>query len=128
MNHVAPSPAVDDSLLRKVSRAFAADAAYYDTEACFPANNIARLRQAGLLALTVPKRYGGGGAGLLETSRVLGVLAEGCASTTLILAMQLFKHGALARTGLWAEQIPGLVVAGAVEEGALINALRVEPE
>jgi len=128
MNHVAPSPAVDDSLLRKVSRAFAADAAYYDTEACFPANHIARLREAGLLALTVPKRYGGGGAGLLDTSRVLGVLAEGCASTTLILAMQLFKQAALTRTGLWSEQVQARVSSEAVEQGALINSLRVEPE
>jgi alkylation response protein AidB-like acyl-CoA dehydrogenase len=128
MNHVALSAAVDDSHLRKLSRAFAADSAYYDSEACFPADNIARLREAGLLALTVPKRYGGGGAGLLDTSRVLGVLAEGCASTTLILAMQLFKQAALTRTGAWPEQVQARVSAEAVEQGALINSLRVEPE
>src|SRR3984957_414179 len=128
MNHVALSAAVDDSHLRKLSRAFAADSAYYDSEACFPANNIARLREAGLLALTVPKRYGGGGAGLLDTSRVLGVLAEGWASTTLILAMQLFKQAALTRTGLWSEQVQARVSSEAVEQGALINSLRVEPE
>jgi alkylation response protein AidB-like acyl-CoA dehydrogenase len=128
MNHVALSAAVDDSHLRKLSRAFAADSAYYDSEACFPADNIARLREAGLLALTVPKRYGGGGAGLLDTSRVLGVLAEGCASTTLILAMQLFKQAALTRTGAWPEQVQACVSAEAVEQGALINSLRVEPE
>jgi alkylation response protein AidB-like acyl-CoA dehydrogenase len=128
MNHVALSAAVDDSHLRKLSRAFAADSAYYDSEACFPADNIARLREAGLLALTVPKRYGGGGAGLLDTSRVLGVLAEGCASTTLILAMQLFKQAALTRTDAWPEQVQARVSAEAVEQGALINSLRVEPE
>jgi alkylation response protein AidB-like acyl-CoA dehydrogenase len=128
MNHVAPSAAIDHSRLRKLSRAFAADAAYYDREACFPADNIARLREAGLLALTVPKRYGGGGAGLLDTSGVLGVLAEGCASTTLILAMQLFKQAALTRTSLWPEQVQARVSAEAVEQGALINSLRVEPE
>ena len=128
MNHVAPSAAIDDSLLRELSRAFAADAARHDSEARFPADNIARLRQAGLLALTVPRRYGGGGAGLLDTSRVLGVLAEGCASTTLILAMQLFKQAALTRTDLWPEQVQARVSAEAVEQGALINSLRVEPE
>ncbi len=128
MNHVAPSPAIEDSHLRKLSRTFAADAAYYDSEACFPADNIARLREAGLLALTVPKRYGGGGAGLLDTSHVLGVLAEGCASTTLILAMQLFKQAALTRTGVWPEQVQARVSLEAVEQGALINSLRVEPE
>ena len=128
MNHVAPSAAVDDSLLLELSRAFAADAAHNDSAARFPADNIARLRQAGLLALTVSKRYGGGGAGLLDTSRVLGALAEGCASTTLILAMQLFKQAALTRTDLWPEQVQARVSAEAVEQGALINSLRVEPE
>jgi alkylation response protein AidB-like acyl-CoA dehydrogenase len=128
MNHVAPSAVVDDSLLSELSRAFAADAAHNDSAARFPADNIARLRQAGLLALTVSKCYGGGGAGLLDTSRVLGVLAEGCASTTLILAMQLFKQAALTRTDLWPEQVQARVSAEAVEQGALINSLRVEPE
>jgi alkylation response protein AidB-like acyl-CoA dehydrogenase len=128
MNHVAPTAAIDDALLRELTHAFAADAARHDSEACFPADNIARLREAGLLALTVAKRYGGGGAGLLDTSRVLGVLAEGCASTTLILAMQLFKQAAFTRTALWPEQVQARISAEAVEQGALINALRVEPE
>jgi alkylation response protein AidB-like acyl-CoA dehydrogenase len=114
--------------LRQLSLAFAANAARYDREAGFPADNIAYLRQAGLLALTVPKRYGGGGAGLLDTSHVLGVLAEGCASTTLILAMQLFKQAALTRTNLWPEHVQARISAEAVEQGALINSLRVEPE
>jgi alkylation response protein AidB-like acyl-CoA dehydrogenase len=127
MNHVAPSAAVDDSLLSELSRVFASDAAHNDSAARFPAGNIARLRQAGLLALTVSRRYGGGGAGLLDTSRVLGVLAEGCASTTLILAMQLFKQAALTRIDLWPEQVQARVSAEAVEQGALINSLRVEP-
>jgi alkylation response protein AidB-like acyl-CoA dehydrogenase len=128
MNHLAPSSAFDHSLLRDLRDAFAANAARHDSEAQFPADNIARLRQAGLLTLTVPKRFGGGGAGLRETSRVLGILAEGCASTTLILAMQLFKQAGLDRTGLWPEQVCARVASDAVERGALINALRVEPE
>jgi alkylation response protein AidB-like acyl-CoA dehydrogenase len=128
MNHVAPHAAIDDARLRELSRAFAADAARHDSEGCFPADNIARLRQAGLLALTVPKHFGGGGAGLSETVRVLGILAEGCASTTLILAMQLFKQAALDRGNLWPVQVRADVAAETVEQGALINALRVEPE
>ncbi|MDR3534573.1 MAG: acyl-CoA dehydrogenase family protein, partial [Rhodopila sp.] len=95
MNHVAPSLAIDDSALRALSQTFAADAARVDSEARFPAANIDRLRQAGLLALTVPKHYGGLGGGLLDTTRVLGIVAEGCASTSLILAMQLFKQAGL---------------------------------
>jgi alkylation response protein AidB-like acyl-CoA dehydrogenase len=129
MNHVAPSAsAIDDTALLALSRTFAASAARVDREASFPFANIGHLRDAGLLALTVPKRYGGLGAGLLDTTRVLGIIAEGCASTSLILAMQAFKMAALNRGDLWPEAVRAGISAEAVEDGALINALRVEPE
>jgi alkylation response protein AidB-like acyl-CoA dehydrogenase len=129
MNHVAPPPSVtDDTGLRALSRVFAADAAQIDRQASFPAANIGRLRDAGLLALTVPKRYGGTGGGLLDTVRVLGIVAEGCASTSLILAMQLFKLAALNRGHVWPEAVRASISTEAVNDGALINALRVEPE
>jgi alkylation response protein AidB-like acyl-CoA dehydrogenase len=127
MNHVALS-VIDDTGLRVLSRTFAADAARVDREASFPAANIGRLRDAGLLALTVPQRYGGLGGGLQDAVRVLGIVAEGCASTSLILAMQLFKVAALNRGDLWPEAVRAGISAEAVEDGALINALRVEPE
>ncbi|HEU5283577.1 MAG TPA: acyl-CoA dehydrogenase family protein, partial [Burkholderiales bacterium] len=41
---------------------FAPRAARYDRDATFPFENYADLREAGLLALCVPERYGGGGA------------------------------------------------------------------
>jgi alkylation response protein AidB-like acyl-CoA dehydrogenase len=128
MNHLAPSPVSDDRHLNQLTRAFAANAALYDREARFPADNIDQLRQAGLLALTVPSRFGGVGGGLSDTTRVLGRVAEGCASTALILALQLFKHAALARSDLWSQSVQARIAAEAVEDGALINALRVEPE
>jgi hypothetical protein len=128
MNHVAPpASGIDDTGLRALSRGFAANAAQIDREASFPAANICRLRDAGLLALTVPKRYGSAGGGLLDTVRVLGIVAEGCASTGLILAMQLFKLAALNRGNLWPEAVRASISAEAVSDGALINALRVEP-
>lgn len=129
MNHVAPSAsAIDDTALLDLSRTFAATAARVDREASFPSANIGHLRDAGLLALTVPKRYGGLDAGLLETTRVLGTIAEGRASTSLILAMQAFKMAALNRGDLWPEAVRAGISAEAVEDGVLINALRVEPE
>jgi alkylation response protein AidB-like acyl-CoA dehydrogenase len=128
MNHVAPSSAIDEFRLRLLSGTFAAEAARFDREARFPTENIERLRQAGLLALTVPTRYGGLGGGLVDTTRVLGIVAEGCASTSLILAMQLFKQAALSRSDLWPESVRGQIGTEAVQDGALINALRVEPE
>jgi alkylation response protein AidB-like acyl-CoA dehydrogenase len=76
----------------------------------------------------VPKRFGGLGGGLLDTTQVLGAIAEGCASTSLILAMQLFRQAALHRTDLWPESVRFRIATDAVNDGALINALRVEPE
>jgi alkylation response protein AidB-like acyl-CoA dehydrogenase len=129
MNYVARQLAgVDDAGLLALSRAFATDAARVDREAVFPTANIGRLRDAGLLALTIPRRFGGLGGGLRDTTRVLGTIAEGCASTSLILAMQLFKQAALNRGALWPDAVRARISAEAVEDGALINALRVEPE
>ena len=60
MTHVAPLvSAIEDTALLNLSRTFAACAARIDREASFPFANIGRLRGAGLLALTIPKRYGG---------------------------------------------------------------------
>ncbi len=119
---------LDAHHLLGLRQGLAANAARYDREGCFPADNIASLRQSGLLALTVPRRYGGGGGELRDASRVLSVLAQGCASTALIVAMQFLKQAALARSDLWPEQVRARIFADAVEHGGLINALRVEPE
>jgi alkylation response protein AidB-like acyl-CoA dehydrogenase len=68
MTHVAPLvSAIEDTALLNLSRTFAACAVRIDREASFPFANIGRLRGAGLLALTIPKRYGGPGAGASET-------------------------------------------------------------
>ncbi|HEY0181826.1 MAG TPA: acyl-CoA dehydrogenase family protein [Rhodopila sp.] len=128
MNHIASCAAIDDGRLRRLSRSFAAEAARIDREPRFPSDNVDQLRGAGLLALTVPKRYGGLGGNLLDTTRVLGIIAEGCASTGLILAMQLLKQAALTRTNLWPDFVRARIATEAVRDGALINALRVEPE
>jgi alkylation response protein AidB-like acyl-CoA dehydrogenase len=124
MNHLAPYAAIDETRLRELSSAFAANAARYDSEARFPADNIALLREAGLLALTVPKRYGGSGAGPLETSRVLGRLclhhADPCHAVV--------QDRRVDRSDLWPERVQARISTEAVERGALINALRVEPE
>src|SRR5438034_5734754 len=64
-----PLPPLTDEQRALVERAaalarerFAPRAAKYDTESSFPYENYAELREAGLLALTVPKDYGGLGA------------------------------------------------------------------
>jgi alkylation response protein AidB-like acyl-CoA dehydrogenase len=127
VNDFSKAPAIDDARLLALRRKFSASAARYDAQGCFPDANIEELHRAGLLALTVPRRYGGSGAGLREASRALGVIAEGCASTALILAMQVFQQATLARSELWPEPVRARLATEAVADGALMNALRVEP-
>jgi alkylation response protein AidB-like acyl-CoA dehydrogenase len=112
-----------------LARDFALRAADHDRYATFPFENFDALKDAGLLALTVPVEYGGDGAGLAETCEVLGTIAQGDASTALVLAMQYLMHATIARaSSSWSAHIRELVARDAVERGALINALRVEPE
>jgi alkylation response protein AidB-like acyl-CoA dehydrogenase len=100
----------------------------HDADAEFPATNFAALQRTGMLALTVPRRFGGQGGGLAEAARLLSVVGGACASTGLVLAMQLNRHAALAREGRWPDAVHERVARDAVRHGALMNALRAEPD
>jgi alkylation response protein AidB-like acyl-CoA dehydrogenase len=115
------------SRARELSQAFAEGAALVDREAIFPADNFSRLRDNGLLALTAPSAWGGGGAGLSDASRVITEIAKGEPSTALILFMQYVNLALLPR-GRAPEPIARQIVGDAVSSGALINSLRVEPD
>jgi indole-3-acetate monooxygenase len=65
----------------------AAGAERADAEDKFIAGNYALLREAGLLEAGVPRELGGKGAEVRELATMLRVLAHGCSSTALVLAM-----------------------------------------
>lgn len=121
------SPAFAERLAR-LSAEFAATAAHFDRHSEFPHANLTRLHQEGLLALTVPQALGGSGATLAQTRRVIGAVARGEPSTALVLVMQYLQHSRLQSNAAWPEHLRLRVAREAVEEGALINALRVEPD
>ena len=73
---------------------FAARAATWDREASFPFDNYDDMRDAGLLGITVPKKYGGLGAGFAEYCRVSAEIGRWCGSTALTFNMH-------ASTALW---------------------------
>ena len=106
----------------------AATAARHDRDGSFPHGSLAALRGAGLLALTVPAALGGGGAGLRVAAAAVEQVGAACPATALVLAMQYLKHAALARSPAWPAALREMVQRDAVDEGALINVLRVEPE
>jgi len=107
---------------------FAAGAAELDAGPLFPHENLARLRRAGLLSLTVPRALGGREATLPQTLNVVRAVARGEPSTALILLMQCLYHLRLQENPGWPQALKERLARDAVERGALINSLRVEPE
>jgi alkylation response protein AidB-like acyl-CoA dehydrogenase len=116
-------PLTPDAALAAV---FATRAAEHDRLASFPHENFELLADAGMLSLTGSPADGGGGAGLSRVVALVGTVAEGCPSTALVLAMQLIHVHLSSRNPNWPASLRSLVGRSA-GEGALINALRVEP-
>jgi alkylation response protein AidB-like acyl-CoA dehydrogenase len=112
----------DDALVATL----AAHAADVDRTGRFPWESLEALREAGLLALTARREDGGQEAGLAASVELVRRVGRGCASTALILAMQLTHLHAIAHAD-WPEHLRARVSRGAGRCGALINALRVEP-
>ncbi|MBF5003589.1 acyl-CoA dehydrogenase family protein [Diaphorobacter caeni] len=108
---------------------FAGRAVQHDRDGTFPHENFADLHAAGLLALAAPVALGGQGASSTQLAEVLGAIGYGCPATALVLSMQYIQQRQAGRAGSsWPEALARKLVKDAVERGALINALRVEPE
>ncbi len=120
-----PIPA---AALDELVRQLAGRAADHDRDGSIAFDSLRALHGAGLPALTVSPAYGGAGGGLREVAGVVGRLAQGDPSVALILSMQLLQHAEIARSARWPEAVRRLVSREAVRDGALLNALRVEPE
>lgn len=128
-NEPAPPERVPQEQLDALTRALAATAADHDRSGLFPEENFRLLHQAGLLGLTVPRVFGGRGAGLGEAIRVLGAIAQGEPSTALILFMTYaYYAGSFSRTSSWPRHVYERMAREAASEIALIGGLRVEPE
>ena len=75
------------ALAESLGPRFAERAARYDREASFPHENYAELKDAGLLALCVPEKYGGRGADLPTYALVSATLGKYCGATALTFNM-----------------------------------------
>jgi alkylation response protein AidB-like acyl-CoA dehydrogenase len=116
------------ALLENIGAQLAATAHLYDESGAFPHDNFKLLHEHGLVALTVPKVLGGGGANLALARKAISAIAKGEPSTALILVMQYLQHSRLQDSPTWPDALRQQVTRDAVEHGALINALRVEPD
>ncbi|MGJ7565799.1 acyl-CoA dehydrogenase family protein [Variovorax sp. GB1R11] len=122
------SATVDDTVLARLAAQFTATAADHDRSGAFPRENFAALQAHGLIGLVAPAEHGGGGATLATARRVIAAVARGEPATALILTMTYLQHHALTRPdSRWPPHLRERVTRDAVERGALINALRVEP-
>ncbi|MCY1259005.1 putative acyl-CoA dehydrogenase YdbM [compost metagenome] len=117
-----------EALLESISEQLGATAHVYDESGAFPHDNFKLLHEHGLVALTVPKALGGGGASLAQARKAISAIAKGEPSTALILVMQYLQHSRLQDNRNWPEALRLQVARDAIENGALINALRVEPD
>jgi len=84
-----------DALRRVIDEVVAPGAAAVDASGTFPRAAVDALGAAGLLALTVPAEYGGGGAGLREAAEVVRELGSVCGSTAMIVTMHYSGVAAL---------------------------------
>lgn len=129
IHRVPTNPARLDEVLAELGARFAANAARHDADGSFPHEHFALLHQHRLIAQVVPHAYGGGGAGLAEARKIIAGIAAGDPATALVLTMTYLQHRAIGRTdSRWPEAARQQVFSSAVEEGGLINSLRVEPD
>ena len=108
------------ALAESVGPNFALRAARYDREASFPFENYDDLRQAGLLGLCVPERFGGKGADLRSYAIVSATLGKYCGATALTFNMHACST---LWPGILADHLVDLSVAAAPVRSAFFPQL-----
>lgn len=85
---------------RRIARELAAQFADdVDARARFPVETIQALQRAGVLSAPVPMAFGGAGCSLRELAQLCATLAQGCASSAMVLAMHYIQVACIARHG-----------------------------
>ncbi len=105
---------------------FAARAGEADRDGRLPEGDIAALKRSGLLALSVPKTYGGLGADLRLATETLLTLAQGSTSTALVVTMQTNLFGHSSETDAWGEHTAEFCRRAVA--GEVFNAAASEPQ
>jgi isovaleryl-CoA dehydrogenase len=88
-----------DALKRVVDEVVAPGAVSVDADGAFPRAQLDALGAAGILALTVPAEYGGGGAGLREAAVAVRELGAVCGSTAMVVTMHYAAVAGLVAAG-----------------------------
>lgn len=94
-----PSQSFHDALSRVIEDVVAPGATEVDALGSFPQRQVDALARAGLLALTVPAEFGGGGGALREAAGVIRELGAVCGSTAMVATMHYSATAALTAAG-----------------------------
>ena len=100
----------------------------FDRQNALPLESYRELKASGYASLTVPERYGGLGASLLEFVLAHTRLAMGDASVALGAAMNAHVLGSANEANSWPEALLERIGHDVVARGALVNAIASEPE
>ncbi|MFJ9243578.1 acyl-CoA dehydrogenase family protein [Streptomyces sp. NPDC101776] len=103
-------------------------AADYDQSGAFPADSLKIAHDAGLLTATIGEQYGGRGARVEESARILHLIGQGDPSVALIAAMTLNTHARQAVQPHWPAELYARLVKESFGRPVLVNHARVEPE
>jgi alkylation response protein AidB-like acyl-CoA dehydrogenase len=124
---VCPPGGLPPGSLPRVVDLLAARAEEHDRDATFPYQGIEAVHEAGLLTLTVGRRFGGPGATLADTVRVLAELGRGDASVALLTAFTLLRHAEQDRTGNWPAGAYRRLLTESRRGPALVNTVGADP-
>lgn len=126
MNTLSPDEQEIVDLIASLAREqFAPRAARYDAENIFPTENYADLRAHGLMALTVPKEYGGKELSSLAYYMAMREMAKGDGSTALTFNMHATIMTIIAHLGTPAQQVR--YFGEVVNRGAIFASIGSEP-
>lgn len=112
---------------RELARDFRTRAAEHDRSRTSPVENFAKLREAGLYGVVIPKELGGMGLGSVGYVALAEELAQGCASTALSFNMHVNATGGIPQRSAISSSAKARVADLVLKEGALLSASASEP-
>jgi alkylation response protein AidB-like acyl-CoA dehydrogenase len=127
-NREATGGVVELGVLDWIRDDFASRAADHDADGSFPFENFSILHKHGLLSASLPADLGGGGAHLSELARIVRAVSYGDPSTGLVLVMQYLFTAQFVRGRKWSDTLRERFLRSVIDDGALVNGLRVEPD
>ena len=112
--------------LAPVEGEIAARAEHHDRTATFPHHSLSLVRETGLLDLVIPADAGGRGGSLADAVAVVRRLGAADPALALVVSQHYLLHLTLLRSDA-APEVVRAVQRSSLDDGGLVNALRVEP-